>query len=135
MLGGAFRTFVFVSAILRGRSAGVALSSCLELGLAIAIAGVMGAFAQAYRLCRPTWAIALVLGIESMVLCQSLELAIHMAGGTQHAGRGILASALFSLAASASTVFFMKRGYLLTSDAEHSGHKLFLDLNKRDMTQ
>jgi len=113
--GGLSRTAVFLLAVLRGGLSSAVASSGVELLLAIAMAGCMGAIAQAHRFTRPLWAAAAVVGVESLALSQLLEWSIHLARGTPHAFSGILASAVYSIAASAISIALMRRGLLLTS--------------------
>jgi hypothetical protein len=86
----------------------------VEFFLALALAGFLGAFAQAYRNVQPRWlAIVLASGIPLALL----HLGEFAAGAPR---RTFAFSVLYSVIATAATVSLMKRGIWLSGEEQTS---------------
>ena len=90
----------------------------VEFSLALAIAGFLGAFAQAYRDARPRWLALLLASGFPLGVLHICEFAVHPRSGVPV--RNILFSILYSVVASAFTVVLMKRGIWLSGEEQTS---------------
>jgi len=76
-------------------------------------AGFYGAFVQAIRNARPTWATALVLTLFLPAVMQAVEYLVHWLRGTHHLHAVLIGSVAVSALSSLFNWFAMKRGTLL----------------------
>ncbi len=110
LLSAAIRSSLFL------RTASVE-ASFFEFCLALALAGFLGAFAQAYRDVRPRWLAYVMASVVPLGLFHVCEFAVRLATGAPN--RAVALSILYSALASALTVTLMKRGIWLSGD-EHT---------------
>lgn len=100
-------------------------ASAVEFCVALAMAGFLGAFAQAYRQVRPRWLAYLLASVMPLGLLHACEFAAHLITGAPV--RAIGASILYSVFASTATMFLMRRGIWLAGENQTS---LIGDLKK-----
>jgi hypothetical protein len=95
-------------------------ASATEFALALALAGFVGAFAQAYRGAQPRWLAFLMAATLPPVVWHACEVAAHLVNGTPHLARGVSFSVAYSAAGSALTLFLMRRGVWLAGEERTS---------------
>lgn len=116
LLSSVWRGLVFAGLAAR-RGWWAAGAACgMEILLQTAAAGFSGAVTQAFHRVRPVWPgvvvpVALVLCIQ-----HPLELALHLMRRTPHWRSGVLISIGYSVAATALSLAFMRRGFLLVGE-------------------
>jgi hypothetical protein len=99
----------------------VALSaSGTEFALALALAGFVGAFAQAYRGAQPRWLALLMASAAPPAVWHACELAAHLLSGTPGIYRSVSLSIAYSGITSALTLFLMRRGVWLAGEERTS---------------
>ncbi|HML16963.1 MAG TPA: hypothetical protein VK419_08045 [Bryobacteraceae bacterium] len=110
-----------LSAVVRSalflRSASVQASGA-EFCVALAMAGFLGAFAQAYRQVRPRWLACLMASVMPLGLLHACEFAAHRITGAP--ARAIAVSIVYSVLSSTVTVFLMRRGIWLAGENQTS---------------
>jgi len=81
-----------------------------------AIAGFQGSVVQRLRTIEPPWKAVLLATAAIAGVIHPLETLLHRWAGTPHLSRGILASVIFTLLATAFTLHVMRQGAFLSGE-------------------
>ncbi len=102
-----------------GHSAALSASGT-EFVLALALAGFVGAFAQAYRGAQPPWLAFIMASAAPSAVWHVCELGAHLLTGTPDVYRSVSLSIAYSALGSAVTLFLMRRGVWLAGEEQTS---------------
>jgi hypothetical protein len=126
LLSAIVRSALFFGATRRAGQAAALSASAAEFALALALAGFVGALAQAYRRAHPRWLAFLMAVSMPPALWHACELTVHLLRGTPRVYYGVSASVVYSGITSALTLWLMRRGIWLAGEEKTSLREDFI---------
>jgi hypothetical protein len=119
LLGGVFRAILFSIAIFPRDSAAVR-GVLIQLAYRVAVGGMWGSVAQAFRDAEPAWLTGLFLGAVLPVAVHLVEYAMLRAGHASHIRTGMISSVVLSVISLLLNWGLMRRGLMLTGKGTES---------------
>jgi hypothetical protein len=119
LLGGLFRAALFSVAVVPRESAALR-GVAIQLVFRIAVGGLWGSLAQAFRAAQPAWLAGLCVAVMLPAAVHTLEYAFLTAGHASHIRRGMIVSVALSVVSLVLNWNLMRRGVMLTGKGTDS---------------
>jgi hypothetical protein len=119
LLGGAFRAILFAIAIFPRDSAALR-GILIQLAYRVAVGGMWGAVAQAFRDAQPAWLTGVFLAAVLPAAVHLVEYAMLRAGHASHIRTGMISSVVLSIISLLLNWGLMRRGLMLTGKGTES---------------
>jgi hypothetical protein len=120
LLSAIVRSALFFASTSRAGHAAALSASATEFALALALAGFIGALAQAYRRAHPRWLAFLMAASLPPLLWHACELVAHLLNRTPRIYYGVSLSVAYSVLTSSLTLWLMRRGIWLAGEERTS---------------
>jgi hypothetical protein len=119
LLGGIFRAILFSIAIFPRDSAALR-GVLIQLAYRVAVGGMWGSVAQAFREAEPAWLTGVFLGAVLPTIVHLVEYAMLRAGHASHIRTGMISSVVLSVVSLLLNWGLMRRGLMLTGKGTES---------------